>query len=79
MKSIIAIAILLAPFAVQADDEQDAKDFAQALIQSRDYKCDKVTAFSTANFSGKAVVWCDDRYEYEITQPGGRWKVEAMN
>ena len=38
MKSIIAIALLLAPFAVQADDEQDAKDFAQALIQSRDYK-----------------------------------------
>ncbi|EKK3999269.1 TPA: hypothetical protein JHJ51_004626 [Enterobacter cloacae] len=55
---------------------QDAKDFAQALIQ-RDYTCDKVTTFSTANFSGRADVWCDDQYQYEITKPGGRWKVVA--
>ncbi|HID4158067.1 TPA: hypothetical protein ACXE9L_003675 [Citrobacter koseri] len=59
------------------DEElQDAKDFAQALIQ-RDYTCDKVTTFSNANFSGRIDVWCDDQYQYEITKPGGRWKVVA--
>lgn len=55
---------------------QDAKDFAQALIQ-RDYTCDKVTTFSNANFSGRIDVWCDNQYQYEITKPGGRWKVVA--
>lgn len=60
-----------------AEEEQDARDFAQALIQ-RDYKCEKVTTFSTANFSGKAIVWCDDRYEYEVSQKGGRWIVEPQ-
>ena len=55
---------------------QDAKDFAQALIQ-RDYTCDKVTTFSNANFSGRIDVWCDDQYQYEITKPGGRWQVVA--
>lgn len=55
--------------------EEDAKEFAQSLIQSRDYKCDKITLFSTANFSGRVDIWCDDRYQYEITQPGGKWKV----
>ncbi|HDC4529252.1 hypothetical protein QTN38_006935 [Enterobacter cloacae subsp. cloacae] len=55
---------------------QDAKDFAQALIQ-RDYTCDKVTTFSNANFSGRIDIWCDDQYQYEITKPGGRWLVEA--
>ncbi|HEM6628074.1 TPA: hypothetical protein U2I12_000716 [Citrobacter farmeri] len=58
-------------------DEEDAKQFAQSLIQSRDYKCDKITLFSTANFSGRADVWCDDQYQYEITKPGGKWKVIA--
>ncbi|EPT0360721.1 hypothetical protein ACQ7NX_06585 [Enterobacter cloacae subsp. dissolvens] len=52
----------------------NAMDFAQALIQ-RDYTCEKVTTFSNANFSGRIDVWCDDKYEYEITKPGGRWKV----
>lgn len=55
---------------------QDAKDFAQALIQ-RDYTCDKVSTFSNANFSGRIDVWCDDQYQYEITKPGGRWQVVA--
>lgn len=59
------------------DEElQDAKDFAQALIQ-RDNTCDKVTAFSNANFSGRIDVWCDDQYQYVITKPNGRWKVEV--
>ncbi|MDT0637973.1 hypothetical protein RM437_07980 [Citrobacter werkmanii] len=60
-----------------AEEEQDARDFAQALIQ-RDYKCDKVTTFSTANFSGYATVFCDDRYEYKVSKQSGRWIVEPQ-
>ena len=56
----------------------DAKEFAQNLIQ-RDYQCNKVSTFSPATpFRKEIVVWCDDRYEYYITKPGGRWKVEAQ-
>jgi len=59
------------------DEElQDAKDFAQALIQ-RDNTCDEVTGFSNANFSGRIDVWCDNQYKYSITKPNGRWKVEV--
>lgn len=76
MKRLILIS-LLACTSVHADDTQDAQDFAQMLIQSKGYQCDKVTGFSTANFSGRADVWCDDMYEYHITKPGGQWKVEA--
>lgn len=73
----IVVTLMLVSGSVLADDNQDAQDFAQALIQSKGYTCDKVTAFSTANFSGRADVWCDNQYKYEITKPGGRWKVEA--
>lgn len=76
-KTIVTVVLALLSFSAAADDQQDAKDFAQSLIQSRDYTCDKVTGFSTANFSGEAVVFCDDMYKYVITKPGGRWKVEA--
>ncbi len=78
-KALLLVAITLASFTALADDEQDAKDFAQALIQSKGYQCDKVTGFSTANFSGRADVFCDDMYRYEITKPGGRWKVEVVD
>lgn len=77
MIKVIAIALMFVSGAVLADEQQDAQDFAQALIQSKGYTCDKVTTFSTANFSGRADVWCDDQYQYEITKPGGRWLVEA--
>ncbi|MHB4795307.1 hypothetical protein ACYB50_05230 [Klebsiella pneumoniae] len=77
MIKFIAVALMFVSGAVLADEEQDAQDFAQALIQSKGYTCDKVTTFSTANFSGRADVWCDDQYQYEITKPGGRWLVEA--
>ncbi|HDV6228908.1 TPA: hypothetical protein ACGD69_000466 [Serratia marcescens] len=77
MIKVIAVALMFVSGAVLADEEQDAQDFAQALIQSKGYTCDKVTTFSTANFSGRADVWCDDQYQYEITKPGGRWLVEA--
>lgn len=77
MIKVIAVALMFVSGAVLAYEEQDAQDFAQALIQSKGYTCDKVTTFSTANFSGRADVWCDDQYQYEITKPGGRWLVEA--
>ncbi|MFZ4218933.1 hypothetical protein ACEV6Q_13910 [Enterobacter ludwigii] len=77
MIKVIAVALMFVSGAVLADEQQDAQDFAQALIQSKGYTCDKVTTFSTANFSGRADVWCDDQYQYEITKPGGRWLVEA--
>lgn len=38
-----------------AQEAQDAKDFAQSLIQSRGYKCDKVTTFSNANFLVESI------------------------
>ncbi|HGV0029934.1 TPA: hypothetical protein ACNFPK_002540 [Citrobacter freundii] len=65
--------------AQEAQEAQDAKDFAQSLIQSRGYKCDKVTTFSNANFSGRIDIYCDDQYRYEITKPGGRWEIKAIN
>ena len=77
MKKLLGIVLLTVSLGALADEQQDAQDFAQALIQSKGYTCDKVTTFSTANFSGRADVWCDDQYQYEITKPGGRWKVEA--
>lgn len=77
MKKLLGVVLLTVSLGALADDQQDAQDFAQALIQSKSYTCDKVTTFSTANFSGRADVWCDDQYQYEITKPGGRWLVEA--
>jgi len=51
-------------------------DFAQTLIQ-RDYTCERVTMYSTEDDSGRIDVRCDGKYQYEITHPGGRWKVVA--
>ncbi|WP_421670323.1 hypothetical protein [Rahnella sp. EDr1-12] len=56
---------------------QDAKDFAQALVQ-RNAKCDKVTAFSNANFAGRVDIWCDNQNHYVITKPNERWIVKAQ-
>ncbi|CAI0895872.1 MULTISPECIES: hypothetical protein [Serratia] len=83
MKNIITFLIVsIVSVGVHADtlteqEEQDAKDFAQALIQSKGYDCDKVTGFSNSNFSGRVDIFCDDYHHYKITKPGGHWKVEA--
>lgn len=67
------------PSQVTDEELEDAKEFAVYVIQNKGYTCDKVTTFSTANFSGRADVWCDGQYQYEITKPGGNWKVEVVN
>lgn len=83
MKRLALIALLVS-FGTQAEELtgqelEDAKEFAGYVIQSKGYTCDKVTTFSNANFSGRIDIWCDDQYRYEITKPGGNWKVEAIN
>ncbi len=84
MKRIVIAAVLtLSTISTVSAEElteqemNDAKDFAQALIQ-RDYQCDKVIKLIPANaFHSEINVWCDDYLHYEITKPGGRWKVTA--
>lgn len=57
---------------------EDAKEFAQNLIQVNN-QCKKVTSFTPANmFHKEIIVWCDDYYEYYITKPNGKWKVELQ-
>jgi len=66
------------PVRLTAQEEQDAQDFAQSLVQSRDYQCNTVTMFTSNSYTGNADILCDDVHRYRITKPGGRWKVETM-
>ncbi|MGX4990641.1 hypothetical protein [Enterobacter kobei] len=82
-KIIIGVVLSLSAIstvnAEQLTDQEmkDAQEFAQALIQ-RDYQCNKVIKLIPANaFHEEINVWCDEYLHYEITKPGGRWKVKA--
>ncbi|WP_313375059.1 hypothetical protein [Pantoea sp. CTOTU50773] len=53
-------------------EQQDAKDFSQMLIQAKGYQCNKVDDLIPAPFGGKVTVFCDGIYDYTISDEGGK-------
>lgn len=79
MKRILALVLGLSMCSsVLADDgSPELKAESQAVIRHAGYQCDKVNGVYPAAFGGSVTVFCDDVYEYTITDKGGRYVVEV--
>lgn len=78
LKKLLLLSLALSTCNAYADDgTPQLKAESQAVVRNAGYQCDKVNGVYPAAFGGSVTVFCDDVYQYTITDKGGRYSVEV--
>lgn len=76
-KKLLAVLGLYMGSASADDGSPDLKAESQTVVRQAGYQCNKVNGVYPAAFGGSVTVFCDDVYQYTITDKGGRYSVEV--